>query len=293
VKKVALVYNPISGRGRSAAAAEKAAEVFRRAELTVQIHETRAAGDGRRFAAELATDMDALVAVGGDGTLNEVISGLVRDVPVGLIPVGTANVVARDLGLPFDPAEAARLILHGSTRRIDVGRVNDRRFLAMVGVGFDGEIVKEIAAARSGPITQLTYVKPAMRALSAFSPRPLRLTVDGATLAEDFYAVFVANTRCYGGHFSVAPEAILDDGALHFAAWTEKSKLTLLRYAWAGLLRRKASGAVYGAGRTFRIESADGTPVPVQADGDPLGTTPLDIEILPHAARVFAANGGG
>jgi diacylglycerol kinase (ATP) len=293
VKKVTLVYNPISGRGKSQAAAEKAAGVLRRAEIDVDVRETRVAGDGRRFARELSPDSDALIAVGGDGTLNEVVSGLTRDVPVGLVPVGTANVVARDLRLPFHPEEAARVIVHGTTRTIDVGRVNDRRFLAMVGVGFDGEIVKEIAAARRGPISQLTYVRPAMRALASFQPRPLRLTVDGVPLPDDFYAVFVTNTRCYGGHFAVAPEAALDDGVFHFAAWTARSKARLLRYAFAGLLRRKASAAQYGTGRRFRIDSVEGTPVPAQADGDPLGATPLDIEVLPRAARVFAPPVGG
>jgi diacylglycerol kinase (ATP) len=287
VKKVTLVFNPISGRGKSAAAAEVAALEFRRASLEVDVRPTAAAGDARRFAAELPADADALVVVGGDGTLNEAVTGLVRDVPVGLVPVGTANVVARDLRLPFSPVRAARTILAGNARRIDVGRVNDRRFVAMVGVGFDGEIVRAIAAARRGPISQLTYVRPSIAALRSFRARPLRLTVDGVELPEDFYGVFVCNTRCYGGHFAVAPDARIDDGVFHFAAWTDGTKARLLRYAWAGLLKREADRARYGSGRRFRIAAKDGAAVAAQADGDPTDSTPLDVETLPGAVSLF------
>jgi YegS/Rv2252/BmrU family lipid kinase len=227
------------------------------------------------------------LVVGGDGTLNEAVTGLVRDVPVGLVPVGTANVVARDLRIPFSPARAARAVLAGKTRRIEVGRVNDRRFVAMVGVGFDGEIVRAIAAARRGPISQLTYVRPSLAALSSFRARPLRLTVDGVERPEDFYGVFVCNTRCYGGHFSVAPAAKMDDGVFHFAAWTDGTKMRLLSYAWAGLLKREAGRAVYGAGRRFRIAAKDGGAVAAQADGDPTDATPLDVEALPGAVALF------
>ena len=103
VKKVVVVFNPISGRGRSAAAAEAAAAVFSKAGLSVDIRPTAAAGDACRFAAELGPDVDAVACVGGDGTLNEIVRGLVRSVPIGLVPVGTANVVARELGIPFAP----------------------------------------------------------------------------------------------------------------------------------------------------------------------------------------------
>lgn len=287
VKKVVVVFNPISGRGRSAAAAEAAAAVFSKAGLSVDIRPTAAAGDACRFAAELGPDVDAVACVGGDGTLNEIVRGLVRPVPIGLVPVGTANVVARELGIPFAPAKAAQVVLGGRIRAIDVGRIGAGRFVAMTGVGFDGEIVKAIAKARKGPISQLTYVKPSLAALSAFRPRPLRLEVDGQVLPDVFYGVIIANTRCYGGHFAVAPDAVIDDGLFHYSAWTLPSKLQLLRYATAALFRRRSSGARYGSGRRFRIVSTDGTPVAVQADGDPAPDTPVEIEVLAHSARLF------
>ena len=287
VKKVVVVFNPISGRGKSAAAAETAAAVFFKAGLDVDIRPTAAAGDARRFASELKADVDAVACVGGDGTLNEIVRGLVLPIPIGLVPVGTANVVARELGVPFSPSKAAAVLLGGRTRAIDVGRIGSGRFVAMTGVGFDGEIVKAIAKARKGPISQLTYVRPSIAALSAFKPRPLTLEVDGRLLPETFFGVIVANTRCYGGHFSVAPDAVIDDGLLHYSAWTLPSKLQLIRYAIAALLRRRSSAARYGSGKRFRILSADGSPVSVQADGDPAPDTPVEIEVSERSAQLF------
>jgi YegS/Rv2252/BmrU family lipid kinase len=291
VKQVVVVFNPISGRGRSAAAAEIAAAAFSAAGLLVEVRPTTRAGDARRFASECGEMVDAVASVGGDGTLNEVISGLRRPIPVALIPVGTANVVAREYGIPFAPRRAAELLFGGRTRPIDVARIGDGRFLAMAGVGFDGEIVKAIAAARKGPISQLTYVAPSIRALAGFRPRALRIEVDGETLPGDYYGVIVANTRCYGGHFAVAPDARPDDGLLHYSAWTRPSKWELLRYATAALLRRKSSAARYGAGRRFRIVAVDGGPVAAQADGDPAGATPVEIDLPGANARLFVPAG--
>ena len=102
-----------------------------------------------------------MITVGGDGTLNEVLTGLGgRDVPVGLVPIGTANVVSRDLGIPLNPKRSARLLLDGVPRPIDVGPDRRPRFVAMVGAGIDGAIVEAICAARRGPITKLSYVVP-------------------------------------------------------------------------------------------------------------------------------------
>jgi diacylglycerol kinase (ATP) len=288
VKKVELVFNPVSGKGRSAAAAKVAAAVIERAGVKTIVRKTERSGDAARFADRLSADTDAIVAVGGDGTLNEVVSGLRRDVPIGLVPVGTANVVARDLKIPFDATAAAKLVVEGTPRPLDVGRIGHRRFVAMVGVGFDGAIVKAVADARNGPITQMAYVAPSIRTLIDHAPKPLRLIVDDAPIEGPFFGVLVCNTRGYGGHFSVTPDAAIDDGLFHYVAWRKGERRHLLRYAVAALLRRKSGAAAYGAGRRFRIESLNGREVEAQADGDPLGRTPIEIEMLPSAARIFA-----
>jgi YegS/Rv2252/BmrU family lipid kinase len=289
LRQADLIVNPISGSGKALRAADLTVALLERAGVRVRKRVTEAAGQARRFAADLDPDCDALIMVGGDGTLNEVLSGLGRDVPVGLVPIGTANVVSRDLRIPLNPKHSAQLLLDGVPRPIDVGRINDRRFVAMVGAGIDGAIVKAICSARRGPITKWAYVMPTFRAIGGFKPVPIRVTVDGRRIDEVFYGVFVTNTRNYGGFFSVTPKAAMDDGALNWAGQTSAGRASLLRFAIAALRRKELpeSAAKYGTGRVFTLEAAGPEPVPVEVDGDYFGELPVTIEILPGAARII------
>jgi YegS/Rv2252/BmrU family lipid kinase len=294
LRRADLIVNPISGSGAALRAANVATAVLEQNGVRVHRHVTAAAGEARKFAAELDPECDAIVSVGGDGTLNEVLSGLSRDVPVGLVPIGTANVVSRDLRIPLDPKRSARVLVEGAPKRIDVGLVNGRRFVAMVGAGIDGAIVRAICEARRGPITKLTYVKPTLRAIWSFRPSPIRVTVDGVPVQGTFSGVFVTNTRNYGGFFSVTPRASIDDGMLHWSGQTSPRRLSLVRFALAALRRKELppSAARYGDGRRFVLEPAGPDPVHVEVDGDYLGTLPVTIDILPGAARIIQPQNG-
>jgi diacylglycerol kinase (ATP) len=289
LRRADLIVNPISGTGEALRAAGVAAAVLERRGVRVTQHVTAGPGQARMLAAAVDPECDAVVAVGGDGTLNEVLTGLSRDIPVGIVPIGTANVVSRDLRIPRDPRRSAELLLDGVPRPIDVGRINDRRFIAMVGAGFDGAIVKALCEARTGPISKLSYVRPTLRALGSFRPVPIRVTVDGEAVPEPFHGVFVTNARNYAGYFSVTPSASIDDGTLDWAAQTSAGRFALLRFAIAALLHRElpSPAARYGRGRTFLLEPAGPDPVPVQVDGDFFGYLPVSIEILPAAARII------
>jgi diacylglycerol kinase (ATP) len=289
LRRADLIVNPISGTGEALRAASLTTALLERAGVRVRQRITEAAGQARRFASELDPDCDAVITVGGDGTLNEVLTGLHRDVPVGLVPIGTANVVSRDLHIPLNPKRSAQLLLDGVPRRIDVGRINDRRFVAMVGAGIDGAIVEAICAARRGPITKWSYVMPTLRAIGSFQPAPIRVTVDGHRIEQVFYGVFVTNTRNYGGFFSVTPKAAMDDGALNWAGQTSPKRSSLVRFAIAALRRKElpATAATYGTGRTFVLEAAGPERVPVEVDGDFFGSLPVTIEIMPGAARII------
>jgi YegS/Rv2252/BmrU family lipid kinase len=289
VKKVTMIVNPVSGRGRAGEAARTAAQVLRSAGVEVHIHETRRAGEGTERAAELARSVDALVAVGGDGTLGEIVEGVRgQDVVLGLVPVGTANVVARDLRIPRNPRKSAGLLVQGTPRALDVGEVNGRLFLAMVGVGFDGEIVKNIAAARNGPISMATYVKPTLRTLRTYRPEILEVEVDGHSLPGATYGIIISNTRNYGGLFSVTPDARISDGWLDYQQRVRPGWIPIVRCGISAALRARAPASVarYGRGRRFIVRSR--VPVAVQVDGDPFGTTPLDIQLHEKAVRILA-----
>ncbi len=255
------------------------------------IHETRRAGDGREHVRELARGVDGVIAVGGDGTLGEVVAGLSgTPVPVGIIPVGTANVVARELRIPLSPEKAARVLLSGKTRQVDLGRANGRPFLAMVGVGLDGAIVAALSKVRTGPISMASYVRPSLAAVRAYAWPELKVEIDGRALEVPCYGILACNTANYGGIFHLVPGASCSDGLLDLHVWTKPGSTAALRRFAAGLFRRRSSKSIthYAQAKQVRISALNGSAVDAQIDGDILGTTPVDIELHAGQARLFA-----
>ncbi|MBN2491447.1 MAG: diacylglycerol kinase family lipid kinase [Planctomycetes bacterium] len=289
-RSVLILANPISGRGRGRTAAGELADRLRAAGHDVQLAFTGGPGDARARAATLGPGVDRLAVVGGDGTVNEVLSGLVRfDVPVALLPTGTANLLGRELGLSGSPAETADLLHAGRTRRFDVGEAGDRRFLSVAGVGFDAEAVRRLANRRRGPITQLSYVRPVLAALIAHRPPPLRVRVDGEIVAERAAWVLVCNVRHYAGYFAFTPAADPSDGLLDVCILNSPSRLRLAGLCFKALCHRTGRPPVvtYARGSHIEIDSTQ-APAPCELDGDPAGHTPLEIRLRPAALRLLA-----
>jgi len=291
-RRLLVLVNPISGHGRALRAAERFLERVRAEGAEAEEFRTATAGEATRRAAEARGGrFDALVAVGGDGTVNEALNGLEGSgVPVAILPTGTANVLARDLRLPFDPAGAARVAARGRVRTLDVGEVRttagSRRFLCCAGAGPDGAVVRAVAAARRGGLGFRGWVRPIWRTWRAYGFPALRVSVDGGTPSDGTLAV-VCNTANYGGLFRLVPGADPGDGALDAFVASPRGRAALLRYlwgAWRGTLARRPDVRVARGGR-IRVE-ADG-PVPVQVDGDPFGETPLEATLRAGAARVL------
>ncbi len=296
-RRVLVVVNPISGRGRSLRAAERFAAAFEGAGGRAEVHRTAAAGDGgRRAAGAGAEGFDAVVAVGGDGTVTEVLNGLEgAGLPVGIVPTGTANVVARELRLPFDAREASRIVAGGRERPLDAGEARTtagtRRFLCCAGAGLDGEVVKAIAEGRTGALGFRGWVGPILRSIARYDFPAIRVSADGGPPVPAT-TVVVCNTANWGGLFSLVPSAAPGDGVLDACLFEGTRRRSLFRYtwgAWRGTLPGHRDVRTV-RGRSFRIE-AD-RPVAVEVDGDPFGTTPLEVRVLPGAARVLVPGEG-
>lgn len=291
-RRVLLVVNPISGRGRALRAAEAFLAEFRAGGGTIDEMRTAAAGDAGRFAAGAKErGIEAVVACGGDGTVNEVLNGLEGSgLPVGILATGTANVLARDLGIPFRPKEAARVVLAGRIRTLDIGEARStagtRRFLCCAGAGFDGAVVRGVAEARRARLGFRGWLKPLWREIRDYAFPALRVTVDGVPTPAATIAV-VCNTANYGGIFTLVPGADPGDGFLDAFVLDAHRRRSFFRYlwgAWRGTLPRQKDAAT-ARGTVVRIESD--VPVPVQVDGDPFGTTPLETTLRPGAATVL------
>ncbi len=251
--------------------------------------------DAARDAANAGSPL--VIAAGGDGTVRAVAEGLAQTkTPLGILPRGTANVLARELNLPqSDMQKALEICTGGVSRAIDMGRIGDRYFLLMASVGFDALAIENVDQALKGAVGVSAYWVSGFATLASFTPPELTLTLDNGETrrsAPAFMAV-VANTAKYGGSYHIAPDAILDDGLLDVCVFEAGPNLPVAvqRATFAGqmgamVLGRHRLDPDVRSYRARRIEIVTDPPVLAQVDGDALGTTPLVIEVAPRALLV-------
>jgi Sphingosine kinase and enzymes related to eukaryotic diacylglycerol kinase len=305
--QVMLISNPMAG---SVSPRHKEVIVNAlRADFKLEVADT----EGRNHATELARDavdrgFDAVLAFGGDGTINEAAQGVIgSDTALGTLPGGTANVLARSIGIPRDPIDAtayiARRLRSGQTQRINVGRVNERYFLFSCGMGLDAEVVKRVESDPEGKARKRDwlYVKKLLRAGAldyrrrkpqiTFTPilsppahgEPIRVVSTVCCNARPF--TYLKNLPV-----DVCPLAQLDKG-LDFLSLDRIPLWTFPGLAWGMLKSRKH---IEGKHATYLHDTSGGTleadvPLPVQADGDYLGEwTAADIRLVPHALDLLA-----
>lgn len=285
-RRVLVIANPVAGRGRGERTARELERALLGHGVAAELALTRGPGGARTLAAG-ARDVDLVAAVGGDGTLGEVLQGLPSAaLPVGLLPCGTGNVLAGALRLPLDPGRAAEAFLAGRIQELDVARVGTRLSHLVVGIGFDARAVQEVEARRRGPITKRVYAGALLRAFRHHRPVPLRVWVDGRELAGTAGMVWVANTPKYAGVLRVARDTRLDDGWWEVYLFPTGRLGELLRAAARGLFASLPGGPIRMLrARSVRIEACE--PVPYQVDGDSGGVTPVEIELLSERYRLL------
>lgn len=274
-----LVENPIAGGGGSRL--PDALMLLNSHNIDVEIVTTAARGDARRAAREAAAGIDAVIVAGGDGTINEVVNGLLeRDggpVPLGILPFGTANVLAGELGIPSRPVAAAQALLAAETCDIHLGELNGTAFLVMAGIGLDGRIVARLSTQLKRRLGRLAYALELVREILFVPPPVLQVTTAGESLSAA--TVVVANGYYYGGRFVVAPEARVTRRGLHLCLFQGGSRWALARSCLAavfGQLHRLSDVRVFPI-ETVSVDGPAGEPI--QADGDSFGTLPASIRI--------------
>ncbi len=283
-----LVVNPRSGYGGHKYMLNAFRQELSRAGLAVNEHTTRAPGDATDYARAISNTASAVIVWGGDGTAHEVAEGLAgSDVPLLVCPAGTENLLAKELRMPSEPRQLAEVLQDWQVAECDVGLVNGRSFLLIIGVGFDGEVVRRLSAARTGHISHLSYFWPVWRTFWEHRFPRLRVTADDEELFHDRGLVFVGNISRYAVGLRICRDAVFDDGLLDLVIFSchEHSAL-VLHAAWTLLRRHPLKGnVIYKRVRGVRIES-DRTE-PSQVDGDVGPGTPLDISVAPRRIKLF------
>ncbi len=231
--------------------------------------------------------LHGIIAAGGDGTLLDLVNRH-PDCTLGILPLGNENLVAKHLMIPRnDGAQVAKIIARGQSRRFDIGQIGNRRFTVMASVGLDADVIHRVHHKRTGHINRLTYVKHILAALWQQKYPELRVYVDDAQEPVVGRFVIVANLPVYALGLVITPHVREDDGLLHVKVLQKGSTWEMLRYfhsAQQGQLNA-CEHVVERTGKRIRIESD--SPVPIQTDGDPAGSTPCEITILPAFCRLF------
>jgi diacylglycerol kinase family enzyme len=283
-----VLRNPNAGRG-ARQRNDAVLGALRAAGAVVEVVETTRRGEGLRLAAEAADSgrFDAIIAAGGDGAVHDAACGLLgRATPLGVLPMGTANVFAREIGMPRAPQRLADLLLHGAARPIPMGRIDGRPFLFCVGVGFDAAAVRRFEAAGARRFGGAGMVWAVARTLLSDRGDGLVATTDHGSAPAEW--IIVTRARRYAGGLTLAPAARVTEPSLHVArfggrgAFVRLRQLLLLR---CGLARHDPDIAVEAA--TFvRIEGAAATPI--DADGELFDDAlPIEIDLHPERVRVI------
>lgn len=291
-----LIANPRAGRWTPAAWLDEALDLLRAAGWTVTRADTEKPGQAVELARQAAmAGYEAVIAAGGDGTLNEVINGVVgTPTAVGFLPIGTMNVWAREVGIPLPNIwqhlrGATRALLEGIVRAIDVGRAGARYFILSAGVGLDAQVAAQAADSPDWirVVQPLEFVPPAVASALTFHGERLTITIDGTEVHREALQVLIANTALYTGFVRIATAARLDDGLLDVCIFGGRGLPSTLRHSTQVLLGLHQGDPAFEYYQGRRIQVTSPTPWPVHVDAEPCGHTPMAFECVPGGVQMI------
>ena len=249
---------------------------------------THGPGDGQSLARKAIEQNAAMViAAGGDGTINDIIQALASsETALGVLPTGTVNVWAREMGIPLDNARAREVLLHGQTRRVDLGCVNGRYFLLMVGIGLDGEVTQAVERKPLKRLGVLGYVLAALWFGPGYSGFPVIVRHKDYVVKTRAVQIFIGNTKLYGGALTFTWQAKCDDGQLDLCIVRKRNLPGRIVVLGDFILRREQRRiwVRYDQFTSITIETPH--PIAFQVDGDPGGHTPATFSVVPGALKV-------
>jgi YegS/Rv2252/BmrU family lipid kinase len=287
-RRFALLVNPASAGGKGLDALPVVHETLDALGASHRTVLTRSIEHAHEQAGAAAGAGETVVAVSGDGLLRPIAAALKNtESAVALVPCGRGNDFARVLGVPSEPAAAARVAVEGAERLVDVANVDGTPFVGIASFGFDSD-ANRIANDTKRIKGNAVYLYAALRALAAWKPAAFSVTVDGSLHQATGFSVVVGNSKAYGGGMYVLPQAELDDGRLDVLIAKETSKLTFLRELPKTFKGQHLDSPHAEFLRGEVIEVATDRPFVIYADGDPIGATPATLRVEPRCLRVIA-----
>jgi len=288
---ITYIINPKSGSSSNKLTVRQFADYLREKKYKVKTVQTTSLEDACELATDAAVDYNCamVVAAGGDGTIREVAHGLEgSDKPMMIVPCGTENLLANELGLDGRLKSTVKAFHSGRANVLDLGNVNGRCFTSVVGLDFDGQIIKLVSEQRRGHINHLDYFLPIWRTFWSYEFPAIKVEVDGEEIFDGFGMVFVGNISRYALGLQILHNAQFGDGLLDVCIYKCNSRLRLLKHSALTVLKYHADAddVIYRQGRKIRI-SSDQPELRTEIDGDPGPDLPLEINVLPEAVKVI------
>lgn len=288
-RKKFIIVNPVAGSGR------KRNRIL--SELNKQLHssqflydlvETKKPKDAKKIAEAIDPNIyDTIVAAGGDGTINEILNGIAgKKITLGILPIGTVNVLAKELGIPLQLSKAIDVLKNKNIKIIDVAKADSHYFTLMAGIGFDAYTIFKVDLGLKKFFGGLAYIFSGIHSFLKYPPKRISLTLDG-NIKEDGFFVLVSNSAFYGGTYKLNPNAKLDDGYLNIAVFKERKTINLFRSMGDVLLFKHPQFSdvrFYKAKKAFISSEFN---VLAHADAELIGTLPLNFEIVPKFLKVL------
>lgn len=290
MKRTAVILNPAARGERALRLQARVHSLTRGASLRF----TARAGEAETLArTAVAEGFTKIIAAGGDGTVNEVVNGIAGSgATLGLLPLGTMNVFAAELGLPAADLEACwRIITKGHIRRVDLPNANEKHFVQLAGVGFDAQAIQETSRTLKRSFGPLSYIVSAAQ-IAARTPPRLRIESEQAVTEEGSF-VLIGNGRLYGGPFPFFKQAVIDDGLFDVLIFKRLNYLEIIRYMQDVILRSKITSPKVEYFQTTALRVTSESSVPVEVDGELIGTCPVEFTIRPGGLHVFAPASAG
>ena len=301
-----IIANPIAGGGHGLDELKQGESLLRSAGWDVVTKMTGQPGEATTLAYSGTLEgFDMILAAGGDGTVGQVVDGIVSapgepaEKPMlGILPMGTGNVLAKDLGYPipnpvrpFVFREAIQKILDGKVFQVDVGRANGKHFLSWCGVGFDAKVAQEVEShpEQKRLLGKAAFVIAGMMILNTYVGHKATVLVDGETVTRRVIMVLISNIQLYARFVRIAHDAKLDDGLLDIYLFEGEGGFSVIKHGFTLLFRPsppfRPPSMLSFKGKHIEILSKE--PIPVHLDAEPHGNTPLTVDVVPRALRLI------
>jgi len=283
-----IVVNPIAGRGSSLKALPRVKRRLDKEMVEYEIIRTEFPNHATELAGKLESSGERIVAMGGDGTVREVLNGIRSpDTRVGVIPAGMGNDFARSLGIPTDVSRAAALLAGSESKKVDLGGERGK-FFNVMGVGFPAHVVERINKYKEGPVKgPLIYLLGLLRSITDLDTYEFKLILDGEARELSANAIFVANSNYTAGGLKLVPQAELDDGLLDVAIIANAGRMELLMALEKAYRGEHVNHPKIEFLRAKKIRIESKARLIKMFDGELEGTTPAELEVIPKARTII------